>query len=161
MTSKKGTVITSMKLRAIFDVFSRRNKVSASYVYSIPVAFRNKVILFCRDVFSNSLSQWSGDDYTSSFWDEIHQTLLYRHAKFQLVENTYPQSRSEDVIRFLLSCKDEEFLDFLEYVFKVNCLSRIHMEENQIVSQLNELFTADSIGYELTDMVKETVTEIV
>jgi hypothetical protein len=148
-----------MKLQHIFNVFSRRDKVIDPYVYAIPVTFRNKVIMLCRDIFSNRLSQWNGDDYTSSFWDEVHQALRYRHGKFQLVEDTYPQSRSEDAIRFLLSCKDEEFLDFLEYIFKVKCLFHIHLDENQIVGQLNELFTADGIGYELTDMVKETVTE--
>src|SRR5690349_10672553 len=84
--------------------------------------------------------------------------LLYRHGKFQL-SSGHPQSRAEDAIGFLLACTDDEFLDFVEYIFKVNCLFHIALEENVIVAEINELFTSEKLGYELTGMVKEEVIE--
>lgn len=148
-----------MKFGSVFDVFSRRNKQVEPFVYKAPTTLRNKVLLFCRDVFSNSRTDWGGQDYTREFWDEIHQTLLYRHGSFQLVENVNPRSRVEDTANFLLTCKDEEFLDFVEYIFKVRCLFHISTDENTLVAELNELFVSENIGYELTEMVKETVIE--
>lgn len=148
-----------MKFSSIFDVFSRRNKQAEPFVYKAPTTLRKKVLLFCRDVFSNSRTGWGGQDYTGEFWDEIHQTLLYRHGRFQLVENGNPQSRAEDAINFLLNCKDEEFLDFVEYIFRVRCLFHISTDENTLVAELNELFVSENVGYELTEMVKETVVE--
>lgn len=148
-----------MTVRAIFDVFSRRGKEDGPFSYSVPDTLRHRILLFCREVFTNSRSSYGGGDYTSQFWDEIHQMLLYRHGKVQLTGNGFPQSRAEDAIGFLLTCKDEEFLDFIEYILRAKCLFHIHMEENAIVAEINELFAAENAGYELTEMVKETVVE--
>ena len=85
--------------------------------------------------------------------------MLYRHGCFQLVQNGSPQSRAEDVINFLLTCKDDEFLDFVEYIFRVNCLFHVSLVRMYLLPQLNELFTSENVGYELTEMVKEKVVE--
>ena len=145
-----------MKFSRIFDVFSRRNKEVEPFVRNAPITLRNKILLYCRDLFSNS--NWGHRDYTGEFWDEVHQMLLYRHGKLQLSDG-YPQSRAEDTINFLMACKDDEFFDFIEYIFKVRCLSRVSHEENKIVAEINELFASENIGYELTEIVKEEVVE--
>jgi len=147
-----------MKFSHIFDVFSKQNKEVEPFVRDVPMTLRNKIILFCRGVFSNSRSTWGSGDYTGEFWSEIHQMLLYRHGKFQL-SNGHPQSRVEDVINFLLNCRDEEFFDFVEYIFRVKCLFHVSTEENALVSEINELFASENVGYELTEMVKEEVVE--
>jgi hypothetical protein len=147
-----------MKFSQIFDVFSRRNKDVEPFVRNVSTTLRNKILLYCRDVFSNSRSSWGSGDYTGEFWNEIHQMLLYRHGEFQL-SNRNPQSRAEDAINFLLSCKDEEFFDFIEYIFRVNCLFHVSTEENVIVGEINELFASENLGYELTEIVKEEVVE--
>lgn len=149
-----------MKFSQIFNVFSKRKKEIEPFVRNAPTALRNKILLFCRDVFSNSLSSFGRGDYTGEFWNEIHQMLLYRHGKFQLSDGT-PQSRAEDAMNFLLTCKDEEFFDFIEYIFRVKCLFHISIEENVIVAEINELFASENIGYELTEIVKEEVVEAV
>lgn len=148
-----------MKFSTIFNVFSRRDKPVEPFVYSVPITVRNKVLLFCNDTFSNRQGQWGGRDCALEFWEEIHQTLLYRHGRLRLVENGLAQSRAEDAMGFLLACKDEEFLDFVEYIFRVKCLFHVHAEENALVAELNELFASDNVGYELTEMVKEKVVE--
>jgi len=147
-----------MKFSHIFDVFSKRNKEVEPLVRKAPITLRNKFVLFCRDVFSNSRNNWGSGDYTGEFWNEIHQTLLYRHGRFQL-SNGNPQSRAEDTINFLLACQDEEFFDFVEYIFRVKCLFHISVEENVLVAEINELFVSENVGYELTEMVKEEVVE--
>jgi hypothetical protein len=147
-----------MKFSKIFDVFSKRNKEVEPFVRNAPTTLRNKIILFCRDVFSNSRSNWGSGDYTGEFWNEIHQMLLYRHGKFQL-SNGNPQSRKEDAINFLLTCKDENFFNFIEYIFRVKCLFHVSTEENVLVAEINELFASENVGYELTEIVKEEVVE--
>lgn len=147
-----------MKFRQIFDVFSRRAKKVEPFVCNVPTTLRNKILLYCQDVFSNSRNNRRGEDYTSEFWNEIHQMLLYRHGKFQL-SSGYPRSRAEDAINFLLNCQDDEFLDFIEYIFRVRCLFRVSNHANVLVAEINELFASENIGYELTEIVKEEVVE--
>ena len=150
-----------MKFNQIFDVFSKRNKVNKEvepFVRKAPLTLRNKMLLFCRDTFSNSRNNWSREDYAGVFWNEIYQMLLYRHGKFQLTDEN-PQSRAEDAIKFLLSCQDEEFFDFVEYIFRVKCLFYVTTDENVLVAEINELFASENVGYELTEIIKEEVVE--
>jgi hypothetical protein len=147
-----------MKFGQIFNVFSRRNKKIEPFVRNVPITLRNKILLYCRDLFRNSRINWGHEDYTGEFWNEIHQMLLYRHGKLQLSDG-YPQSRAEDAINFLMTCKDDEFFDFIECIFKVQCLFHVSTEENKIVAEINELFASENIGYELTEIVKEEVIE--
>lgn len=148
-----------MKLSDIFNVFSRQNRESEPFMYKVPTTLRNKILLFCRDVFSGNRHKLSRQDYTGEFWDEVHQALLYRHGRLQLIEEGNPQSKVEDAVRFLLSCKDDEFLDFVEYIFKVRCMFHITNDENLLVADINELFVSENAGYELTAMIKEEVVE--
>lgn len=148
-----------MTFKSIFDVFSRRDKQAEPFVCKVPTSLRNKVLLFCEDVFSNRRNSMGGGDYTGEFWNEIHQMLLYRHGKFQLMEQGLPSSQTEDAVGFLLRCKDEEFLDFVEYIFRVKCLFHVSYEENTLVAELNDLLASENAGYEVTEMVKETVIE--
>lgn len=148
-----------MKFSSIFNVFSRRDKKVEPFSYQIPESLRNKILLYCRDLFSNKRSDWSTGDYTQEFWNEIHEALLYRHGLFQLTNDDIPVTPAEDTIRFLLQCDDKQFLDFIEYIFKVRCLFHVNIEENTIVAELNELFLSENVGYELTYMVKEKVIE--
>lgn len=147
-----------MNFNQIFDVFSRRNKKVEPFIQNVPPTLRNKILLYCNDLFSNNRDNLGTGNYINSFWNEVHQMLLYRHGRFVLSEGS-PQSRSEDAINFLINCKDEEFFDFVEYIFRVKCLFHIPIEENLIVAEINELFVADNIGYELTEIIKEEVME--
>ena len=147
-----------MKFNQIFDVFSRRNKKIEPYIKNAPITFRTKVLLYCQDLFSNNKSSWGRGNYAGEFWNEIHQVFLYRHGKFRLSDGN-PQTRKEDVLSYLSTCKDDEFFDFIEYIFKVKCLFHIPIEENIIVTEINELFISENIGFELTEISKEEVIE--
>lgn len=150
-----------MRLSSIFDVFSRRDASTAPFQYVVPATLRRKILLLCREVFSNSRKTWGGDgqDYTATFWSEINQALLYRHGRFRLSENSSVLSPAEDSIGFLISCDDSEFLDFVEYVFRVDCLFRVSVSAEELVTELNQLFASENVGYELTNMIREEITE--
>jgi hypothetical protein len=143
------------KLELIFDVFSRRGKPAQPFAYSIPATFRNKMILLCRDTFSNEYNPYSDGNYTRTFWNEIHRMLQLRLGRFQLTESgPYPGSET-DAMAFVAGCGDEEFLDFVEYMFRVDCLFHVVQDNNELVAQVNKLFALDGLGYELTDFITE------
>lgn len=144
-----------MELDKIFDVFSRRNKKPDLSSYGVPSTIRNKILLFCQDTFSGKLREYD-TDCLEDFWSEIHSMLLYRHGRTHLYEKP-TSSRDEDTVAFLLTCKDEEFLDFVEYVFKVKCAWRF--DSDAIVDGINKIFASENVGYELTHPVREETTE--
>lgn len=149
-----------MNLSHIFDVFSRRPKARKVEPAIVPESTRNRVFLWCVDIFSNKRSYSGYGDYTGEFWSEIHRTLQYRHGRVQLSDSRVrPQSPGEDAITFLHSCSAPEFLDFLEYIFRVECFCRIHLPEDQAVAELNDLLRVDDLPYYMTGFVKEHTRE--
>jgi hypothetical protein len=148
-----------MKFDFIFNAFSRRGKRTEPFIYSIPETFRNKILLFCRDTFSNKFNPYGTGNYLDTFWEEIHRMLLYRHGRLRLVDTLQYSNPAQDAIAFLLSCKDEEFLDFIEYIFRADCLFHVTQNENDLVAKINKLFSSDSLGYELTEMIEEKQIE--
>ncbi|MEK7729497.1 MAG: abortive infection family protein [candidate division KSB1 bacterium] len=150
-----------MNFSQIFDVYSRRNRRVAVFAYNAPITLRKKILLFCGEVFSNRRNEAGSGDYIGEFWNEVHQMMLYRHGRFQLMEQGSPSNRTEDAIGFLLSCGDEEFLDFIEYMFQVRCLVHVTFNENALVAEINEILVSENVGYELTEMVHEKAVEFV
>jgi hypothetical protein len=149
-----------MKFSSIFGAFSRRQASPEPFAYSVPTTFRNKTLMYCAETFNNQRNPWGGgQDYSHEIWSEIHKALLYRHGKMQLTDARSQLTPLEDVANFLLACKDEEFLDFLEYIFQVRSLFHVNTEKGVMVSELNELFASDSVGYELTPYIEERVVE--
>jgi len=109
-----------MELRNVFDVFSRRRGAVAKKRDDIPGTTRNRVFMWCSDVFGNRRSSMTGGDYTRQFWEEMHHSLQMRHGRGQLSDlRLVPSSRAEDAMTFLSSCSAAEFLDFLEYIFLI------------------------------------------
>lgn len=151
-----------MKFKDIFNVYSKRNEKKPDiFVYTVPETLRNKIFLFCREVFSGQFKEGShvirltgGQDFVYVFWDEIRRMLLYRHGKLKLSNVAYNRNEIEDTINFLYQCEDKEFLDFLEYIFRVECLFHVCSDENNLVREINRLFESENVGYELTEMVK-------
>jgi hypothetical protein len=132
----------SMKFEAIFDVFSRRSEETDIFVYEVSETLRYKIVFYCHDVVSGRLgSPIVGRGSAERFWSEIHR------------------DGADDVEAFLLTCRDEEFLDFVEYIFRVESLVPFFPDVNEFVHGINELFASENVGYELTEMVTERVVE--
>lgn len=150
------------RFNRIFEVFSRRPKQFRAQKHDVPETFRNRVFLWCNEVFSNSRTSYGSGDYISTFWEEIHRHLQYSLGRVQLLErNKYPASRAEDAIEFLLDCPSDEFIDFVEYIFRVDCFFHVAIPENELVDEINELFRIDDLPYHVTYFAKEKVREIV
>ncbi len=143
-----------MELDKIFDVFSRRNRGPDPCGYGITSTTRNKILLFCHDVFSGKLREYD-TDCLEDFWGEIHSMLQYRHGRARLYEKPTP-SRDADTAAFLSTCKDDEFLDFVEYILKVRCIWRF--DSDAVVDGVNKIFASENVGYELTHPVLEETT---
>lgn len=152
--------MSGMELRNVFEVFSRRRGGAGKKREDIPSTTRNRVFMWCSEIFSNRRSPMTGGDYTHQFWEEIHHSLQMRHGRGQLCDpKLSPSSRAEDALTFLSSCSTVEFLDFLEYIFRVECYFHVGMPENRVVAELNELLRADNLPYHLTEFVKGEVRE--
>jgi len=146
----------------IFEVFSKRPESSLKPVHDIPESTRNRILLWCNEVFSNTRSQYGTGDYRTKFWQQVHRFLQYRHGKVQLYRGAQTTtSTAEDAIAFLSTCKGEEFVDFIEYIFRVDCFFHVALPENQLIEELNDLLRQDNLPYHVTNFVKETVQETV
>src|SRR5712691_3548895 len=147
-----------MNLREIFDVFSRRPRPNYDKIrHSIPDTTRNRVFMWCFDTFGNRGGYAGAGNYSEEFWAAIHRTLQIRHGRPQLTAGA--TSPAEDAMTFLLNCDESEFVDFLEYIFRVDCFFHVAHPEGRAVAELNELLRVDNLPYHVTDFVKETVTE--
>jgi hypothetical protein len=127
--------------------------------------------MWCNEMFGNSRPDSGalsgpnglrmitrGGDYRAEFWQEIYRRLLFRTGRLQLSQSGHGPNASE-AIAYVLSCPGEEFLDFLEDIFKVDCYLLVGIPEHVVVDELNELLRVDNLPYHVTHFVKETVTE--
>ena len=126
-----------MDFRSILDVFSRRPEAAKKPKHDIPESTRNRVFFWCNDIFSNRQNLGFGD-LRQDFWAEIHRRLQYRHGKAFLHSDSHA-SAVDDTLSFLLKCSGEEFLDFLEYIFRVQCFFHVAGARLELVSELNQL----------------------
>jgi hypothetical protein len=133
-------------LKSLFEVFSRRKVASAVTSRPITPTFRNRVFLLCRDVIGPT-------GYIADFWEEVHQKLEYLHGTPVLAPHGNPSSRSEDTLRFLTSCDSDSFLDFVEYIFRVDSFWRVH-DKQGFVDQINRFFDIDGLPYFLTEYLE-------
>lgn len=145
------------RLRLMFDVFSRRGRENQYPADTLPEKLRNKVLLLCRDIFSN---RWRdqfnrGGDYTHEFWAEIHRALQYIHGRPKLSADPRATTPADDAIHFLLACEPQEFLDFVELIFRVDYLFQVTSNDDDLVDAVNDLFRSEGAPYQLTHFVKQ------
>ena len=140
-------------MKWIFDVFSRRApsnpEPSPAFSKPLPPTFRNRVLMYCRDLFINTPM----GDYAHQFWTEVHGKLVYRHGTPVLSQRSQALPPAEDALNFLWHCSDEYFLDFVEYIFRVDTFFRASQEEAEVVAMINQFFRLDDLPYALTDFV--------
>lgn len=138
-----------------FNVFSRRPKPVHAAAAEVTPSFRNRVLLLCRDTFS----QGQAGSYLPEFWREIHQKLQYLHGSPVLAPRNGGRDVFEDVLGFLQTCKSEHFLDFVEYIFQVDTFWRFSQYAPDLVRDINAFFGQDELPYFLTDYVEVQETD--
>jgi hypothetical protein len=119
----------------LFDSFSTRPEAALKPEHEVPRTTRTRVIMLCKEVFSNDHAGYAAaaGDFTHEFLDEIHRLLRFRYGRVQLTQGRV-NSTAEDALNFIETCKGEEFLDFLEYIFQVNCWFHTAYSAAQLVS---------------------------
>lgn len=142
------------RLKQMLDVFSRRRREGGYPPDTVPETLRNKTILLCRDVFGGN---WRDEfvqsgDYTGEFWEDIHRALQYIHGKPRLWSQP-TKTLAEDAVLFLLNCQPKEFLDFVELIFRVECLFRVVRDRDDLVDAVNELLKSEGAPYQVTHFV--------
>jgi hypothetical protein len=147
--------------KRILDTFSRRPEAAAKPRHDVPEATRNRILIWCRDLYGNSRSDLgliARGNYANQFWEEIYQGLLIRTGKLRLSETNRPAHPS-DAIQYVLSCSGEEFLNFLEDIFSVECFVHVGSDSSRLVDEVNGILRVDNLPYCLTKFVTETVRE--
>ena len=151
-----------MDFQRIFEVFSRRPKEESAVVpKALSKSCRNRVLFLCRDRFGmpEPGARLSARGYGNEFWGEIYTKLQYLCGRNRLSSDPHVSSFEEDAIAFLLSCPDDHFLDFIEYIFQVECYWKVFHEENEPVEIINRFLSEDDLPYFLTSFVRETRIE--
>src|ERR1700730_10626866 len=75
-------------VKRIFDVFSKRPGASAKPKHDIPQTTRNRVVIWCGELYSNSRSELpSTGNYNPEFWQEIYRRLLFRTGSLRLSQS--------------------------------------------------------------------------
>lgn len=147
-----------MKFDFIFNSFSRRGKPASPFSYEVTDSLKNKIILWCDDTFSNRFNPYGSGDYRATFWEEIQRMLQYRHGRQVLTDARLPSDTNSKIF-LLTACKNEEFIDFIEFIFRVECLFQVSNNGNELVAQINQFLSSESLGYALTEFVKEERVE--
>ncbi len=125
----------------LFNVFSRREGLPvASKQKPLSSEFRNRVLMLLQDTFKNTFKD---------FLTALHRKVAYLHGKFLLSDSKGNFSPNDDLLHFLLNCKDEHFLDVLEIIFQSD-LPGITWPDNPLISTINEFFRIDNLPYHLT-----------
>lgn len=146
-----------MRLDSILSLFSRRSPNSVPDRGGLTPQFRNRVLMFCRDLFQD-WARSSGVDYSVEFWTFVHTRFQYLLGRPRLSDR-HADSQVEDVFSFLSTCRDEHFLDFLELIFQFEHLRKVTNNEDELVRDINGLLKMDDLPYALTDFVIESHLE--
>ncbi|WP_143316911.1 hypothetical protein [Clostridium sp. HBUAS56017] len=138
-----------LKIKEIFKVFSKRNKIEKPIKISIDV--RNRVIMLLLNLSNdNGGYGWSGNKFNIEvFFEEILKVFMMRLGKFDLIDRR--EGVANGVGTFLLNYKGEMFLDFIEYSFKTNEFRKVWIDKkNEFVDNINYIFSLEDIKFELT-----------
>lgn len=141
------------KFAKVFDVYSRRSDSPIKVIHEIPDTTRTRIIIWCRDTFSNF-----GID---NFWQEILKILHLLYGRYPLYRNSLQNdSAIDDMFKFLRSCQGNEFLNFVEYIFRVESLRYLNLPVNDLVAEINELISVDKLPYYLTELITEEIPAV-
>lgn len=147
-------------IKDIFNVFSKRNKIKNEIEVSING--RNRIIMLIME-FDESYAQMRSSSYwdrlnMNTFCKEILKIIMMRVGRFDIIGEN--QGMVNGVLEFLMNCKGEEFLDFIEDSFKTDSFTKISVKgKNKLVEDVNLIFTIENIKFELTKYKEYRIEE--
>lgn len=129
----------------LFNVFSRRGRSIEPESGPFPKTFRNRVLLYCRDILAHDFEP---------FLEELQRKMAYLHGRPFLSQSGPSNERAvDDVLQFLFECEDNHFLDFIELIFQLEQANYFSSNDEAAVEQLNQFLAIDDIPYILTKSV--------
>lgn len=139
------------KIKEIFNIFSKRNKIQKEI--DINVKVRNRILIL---IISLSDNDNNGRHYNRGktfnmerFCGEISKVLMMRLGKFDVIHKN--NNIVDGVAEFLLNCKGEMFLDFIEDCFKTDEFKFVRIEKKiEFIENINYIFSIEDIEFELT-----------
>lgn len=135
----------------IFRVFSRRERPIASQpLKPLTMEFRNRVVMLLRNQMQGSFE---------GFLIDLHKPVAFLLGAPRLSPATANSTHAEDLLSFLFSCKDENFLDVIELIFRSN-ISGISWPDNDLIPAINQFLQVDNLPYHLTSYTIESYEEI-
>ncbi|MEX2409879.1 MAG: hypothetical protein WD607_00670 [Candidatus Paceibacterota bacterium] len=141
-------------LKDIFSVFSRRNVGDhRSISPELSDEFRSRLLLLLQHRFQSPRH----GNLLNDMMEEVHSKFQLLLARGVLSKSHQkPFNRTEDLIKFLDSCDDHHFIDFIEYIFKSTSYSKIFHEKNEFVEEINQLLRLDDLQFHLTNFTFKT-----
>jgi hypothetical protein len=136
--------------KEIFRVFSKReHPVASGSSKPLTQEFRYRVVMLLRDQMHSSFGE---------FLSELHRPVTYLLGKPKLSSAPGNTTADDDLLTFLQSCKDENFLDAIELIFRSN-IAGITWPDNPLIPAINQFFQADDLPYHLTGYTTEETSE--
>ena len=140
--------ILVVKMKEIFTVFSKRKKIEKPIDISIEV--RNRVIMLIINLSDDDGYGWNRNNFNiEDFFQEILKIFMMRVGKFDLIDKS--DGVANGFADFLLKCKGETFLDFIEDSFRTDEFRKIWInKKNEFIDNINYIFSLEDIKFELT-----------
>lgn len=151
------------RFHSVLDVYSRRQQGSSRRAEALSESFRERLLLFYRDLVNGSFDDFESgyydvQQYRSQFWQQIHNALQQAYGRFHLSENVV-RNVDEDLNVFLSNCSADELFDFVELSFQQDAtwalMSAPHSHTDrfvEVVEAINTIFKIEDVPYRLTTL---------
>lgn len=146
--------ILVVALTRILNVFSRRHRARGARATLLGQEFRTRVLLLLKERLDNDPMRQGRDALLEELLADTHRRFLLLLGRSQL--NAGSRTANEDIGAFLLSCADDHFLDFIEFVFTADCMWKLWDSIDTLVTEIDELFRADGLPFAITPYTRET-----
>lgn len=146
-----------MDFKQLFDSFAKRNKsTNRKDVKPLTYSFKSRTLMLCQERLGFGDSSIFGPD--PDFWEKAHRRLRFLKGSGSL-SGSLNVPLETDLLRFLDKCSDDEFLEFVETIFRVQKWWG-NPERSMSISDINIFFDEDDLPYYLTDYtIDETPSE--
>lgn len=147
-----------MSFSHLFETYSHRQGQSPKNVAPLTPQFRSRVIMLCTQQFGIRKAGLK----SKAFWEDVHEKLRFLVGRPQLTAKPFNRSVMADCIYFLQECVDEQFIDFIELIFRTEDYFRLENRHgaNALIEEVNDFFRLDDLPYAVTTFVRETRTEV-